>query len=57
MLTVQGERVDILAVIWPSHVLLSETNGILSFGNTIEIFKVTFGDALARRLVQGDPTG
>lgn len=47
-LTVQGKRVDILAVIRPGHVFLSQTNGIFSFGNTIEVFEVTFGDALRR---------
>jgi hypothetical protein len=44
--TVQGERVDILAVIRPSHVFLTKTNGVFSFGNTIELFKLAFGDAL-----------
>lgn len=46
MLTIQSKGIDILAVIWPSHVLLSKANGIFSFGDPIKLFKVTLGNTL-----------
>jgi hypothetical protein len=44
--TIQRERVDVFAVITASHVLLAETNSVLSGRNTIKDLEVSFRDAL-----------
>ena len=45
-LTCQGERVDVLAIICACHVLLTQTDGIFSFGDAIEDFELLLRDAL-----------
>ena len=45
MLTRKSERVDVLSVVGAGHVLLTETNGVLALGDTVEVLEVIFGDA------------
>jgi hypothetical protein len=44
--TIQGERVDVFAVVWPSHIFLPETNSIFTLGDTIKNLEVSLGHAL-----------
>ena len=44
--TVKSEGVDVLPVITARHVLLSQTNCVFAFRDTIKDFKVFFGDTL-----------
>lgn len=49
-LTRKSERVDVLSVIGACHELLSQTDGVLALGDTIEFFQFLFGDALIKAI-------
>lgn len=51
--TIQSERVDVFTVIWPGHVLLTETNGVFAFRHTVEHLEITLRDALALETTSG----
>jgi hypothetical protein len=53
MLTIQREGVDIFTVIWPSHILLTETNGVFALRDAIEYFEISFRDALKVNALEG----
>jgi hypothetical protein len=45
-LTGERKRVDVLSVVGAGHELLTQTDGVLALGNTVEFFKFFFRDAL-----------
>lgn len=47
--TGQSDRVDVLPVVHESHVGLSEADGILSLGDTVEHLELFLRDALCAR--------
>ena len=42
----EGERVDVFPVVGAGHVLLTETDGVLSLGDTVKVFELVLRDAL-----------
>lgn len=47
--TTQSKRVDVLSVVGASHVLLTEADGVLALGDTVENLQVDFRDALSEK--------